>query len=209
MKIVEGFIKLHREGLDLLKDSPPAFLLLVLIALRAKRADPAYSIYKLKANEAFIGDYGTIGLTRSQYRTAIEKLEKQGLVKFQTNTKGTIATLISTTLLDINAEPGETGDKEPSTSRLAAIEQVSAPTISRLVKELEAGGLVRRRPDPSDARGALLETTEKGRALLDRARDLRLRRLTAALSSLAPEDRAVLARAAKLLADLGEGDALG
>ena len=129
MKIVEGFIKLHREGLDLLKDSPPAFLLLVLIALRAKRADPAYSIHKLKANEAFIGDYGTIGLTRSQYRTAIEKLEKQGLVKFQENTKGTIATLISTTLLDINAEPGETDNKEPSSSRLAAIEQ---PTIDHV-----------------------------------------------------------------------------
>jgi hypothetical protein len=130
MKIVEGFIKLHREGLDLLKDSPPAFLLLVLIALRAKRADPIYSSYKLKANEAFIGDYGTIGLTRSQYRTAIEKLEKQGLVKFQTNTKGTIATLISTTLLDINAEPGETEDKEPSSSRLAAIEQ---PTVDQVI----------------------------------------------------------------------------
>ena len=111
MKIVEGFVKLYREGLDLLKDSPPAFLLLVLIALRAKRVDPTYSIYKLKANEAFIGDYGTIGLTRSEYRTAIEKLEKHGLVKFQTTTKGTIATLISTTLLDINAESGETDDK--------------------------------------------------------------------------------------------------
>lgn len=130
MKIVEGFIKLHREGLDLLKDSPPAFLLLVLIALRAKRADPIYSSYKLKANEAFIGDYGTIGLTRSEYRTAIEKLEKQGLVKFHATTKGTIATLVSTTLLDINAEPGETDDKEPSSSRLAAIEQ---PTVDQVI----------------------------------------------------------------------------
>lgn len=98
---------------------------------------------------------------------------------------------------------------ETTPGRLAAIEQVSAPTISRLIKELEAGGLVRRRPDPSDARGALLEPTEKGRALLDRARDLRLRRLTAALAQLSPEDRAVLDRAAKLLAELGEGDALG
>src|ERR1700761_9328991 len=97
---------------------------------------------------------------------------------------------------------------ETTPGRLAAIEQVSAPTISRLVKELEAAGLVRRRPDPSDARGALLEPTEKGRALLDRARDLRLRRLTAALSQLTPEDRAVLARAAKLLAELGESGAL-
>ncbi len=65
-------------------------------------------------------------MTRSQYRTAIEKLEKQGLVKFQTNTKGTIATLISTTLLDINAESGEINDKEPSSNLLDTIRQ---PTV--------------------------------------------------------------------------------
>jgi DNA-binding MarR family transcriptional regulator len=98
---------------------------------------------------------------------------------------------------------------ETTPGRLAAIEQVSAPSISRLVKELEATGLVRRRVDPADGRGVLLEPTEKGRALLDRARDLRLGRLTAALAALPAEDRAVLARAARLLADLGEGDALG
>jgi DNA-binding MarR family transcriptional regulator len=97
---------------------------------------------------------------------------------------------------------------ETTPGRLAAVEQVSAPTISRLIKELEAGGLVRRRPDPDDARGALLEPTEKGRAMLDRARDLRLRKLTAAVTRLSVEDQAILTRAAKLLADLGEGDSL-
>ena len=111
MKTSEGFVKLYREAFDLLKDSRPAFLLLLLIGFRAKRMDPAYSVHKLKANEAFLGDYETIGLTRSEYRTAIEKLEKDGLVKFQTTTRGTIATLISTALLDINAESDETDDR--------------------------------------------------------------------------------------------------
>ena len=95
MKTSEGFVKLYREAFDLLKDSRPAFLLLLLIGFRAKRIDPTYSVHKLKANEAFLGDYETIGLTRSEYRTAIEKLEKDGLVKFQATTRGTIATLIS------------------------------------------------------------------------------------------------------------------
>ncbi len=107
MKIVEGFIKLHREGLDLLELSPPAFLLLTQIAFRAKRGDSAYSIYKLKANEAVIGDYKTIGLSRQQYRDAVLRLEACGLVAFRKTNKGTIAVLTSTAIFDINAEPDE------------------------------------------------------------------------------------------------------
>ena len=38
-----------------------------------------------------------------------------------------------------------------SLSRLAAAEQVSLPSASRLVRELERAGLVRRSADPSDA----------------------------------------------------------
>lgn len=70
-------------------------MLLLLIGFRAKRIDPTYSVHKFKVNEAFLGDYEVIGLTRSEYRTAIEKLEKDGLVKFQATPKGTIATLIN------------------------------------------------------------------------------------------------------------------
>lgn len=128
MKTSEGFVKLYREALDLFKDSRPAFLLLLLIGFRAKRVVPTYSVHKLKANEAFIGDHETIGLTRSEYRTAIEKLKKDGLVKFQATAKGTIATLISTALLDINAELDDTDDRTPSSSHLATIEQ---PTVSQ------------------------------------------------------------------------------
>jgi hypothetical protein len=130
MKTSEGFVKLYREAFDLLKDSRPAFLLLLLIGFRAKRIDPTYSVHKLKVNEAFLGDYGIIGLTRSEYRTAIEKLEKDGLVKFQATPKGTIATLINKALLDINAE---SDDRAPSNSHLVAIEQ---PTLDQEIATL-------------------------------------------------------------------------
>lgn len=136
MKTSEGFVKLYREAFDLLKDSRPAFLLLLLIGFRAKRIDPTYSVHKLKVNEAFLGDYEIIGLTRSEYRTAIEKLEKDGLVKFQATHKGTIATLINKALLDINAESDETDetdDRSPLDSHLVAIVQ---PTVDQEIATL-------------------------------------------------------------------------
>lgn len=91
---------------------------------------------------------------------------------------------------------------------LAAAEQVRAPTMSRLVKEMEALGLVFRRPDPADARGVILDATEKGRAMFDRARERRLSALTAAVGALPEGDRAVLDRAARLMLDLAHGAAL-
>ena len=92
--------------------------------------------------------------------------------------------------------------------RLAAAEQVRAPTMSRLVKDMEAAGLVFRRPDPADARGVILDATEKGRAMFDRARERRLSALTGAVAALSGEERAVLDRAARLMLDLANGPAL-
>lgn len=42
--------------------------------------------------------------------------------------------------------------------------------VSRMVRELEDAGLLRRDPDPQDRRSALLSPTEEGRARLDEAR---------------------------------------
>ncbi|MEO4038191.1 MarR family transcriptional regulator [Micrococcus sp. 2A] len=42
--------------------------------------------------------------------------------------------------------------------------------VSRLTRELEAEGLVRREPDPQDRRSALLSATDEGRARLDEVR---------------------------------------
>ena len=108
-----GFVKLQREGIELLLNSPPAFILLTLIALRARRTETAYSVQQLKVNEAFIGDYKIIGLTRQQYRDAMDKLEKNGLVNFKRGKRGTIAVLTSKAIYDINAE-SEGGSDESS-----------------------------------------------------------------------------------------------
>lgn len=98
---------------------------------------------------------------------------------------------------------------EVSLGRLAAVEQVKPPTITRLVKELEAAGLVERRADPADARGVRVRATRKGRELLELGRTRRLRRLVAALAERSPVEQQTLAEAAKLLAEIADGEALG
>ena len=150
-----GFIKLHREGLELIEASPSAFLLLALIAFRARRTGSTYSTHKLKMNEAVIGDHETIGLTRQQYRGAMEKLEKYGLAVFKRDKRGTVATLISTAIFDINAESGEDAliDKQPFQNLLGAIQQ---PTDNHKATMLEPSeqpsdlSMENRREQPSE-----------------------------------------------------------
>lgn len=115
--MAQGFIMLFREGgLELLQNDPKAFLLFSQIALRASRKDVIYSMTPLKANQALIGDHKKIGLSIGEYRNAKKRLKKQGLATFLTTNKGTIATLISTTVYDINAE--EASSLQPSISSL-------------------------------------------------------------------------------------------
>ena len=91
-----------------------------------------------------------------------------------------------------------------SLSRLAAAEQVSLPSASRLVRELEHEGLVRRRADPADGRAIVLAVTAKGRTLMQRGRRRRIEALEAARAGLAPPERDALARAAPALVALAE-----
>jgi DNA-binding MarR family transcriptional regulator len=98
----------------------------------------------------------------------------------------------------------------PTTAgRLAAAEQVTPASISRVVKELEAADLIRRTADPDDARAFTLTVTEKGRAMFDHARDLRLGRLARAMARLPEADLAVLDQAAGLMLDLARAAELG
>jgi DNA-binding MarR family transcriptional regulator len=85
---------------------------------------------------------------------------------------------------------------------LAAAEQVRAPTMSRLVSDLERLGLVERRASPQDRRAAVIAATEHGRALLEDARAARLGALTASVARRTPQERALLARAVALLAEI-------
>lgn len=87
-------------------------------------------------------------------------------------------------------------------SDLAAAEQVSAPTISRMVRDMERQGLVERIRDPQDRRSRFIHATAEGRRLLAEGRRRRVARLARQLEGLAPAERRALARAAAVLDDL-------
>jgi DNA-binding MarR family transcriptional regulator len=82
---------------------------------------------------------------------------------------------------------------------LAAAEGVAAPTMTRLVDGLEAERLVRRTPDPRDARGVLVRATPKGERVLRQGRAQRVRSLAAGLAELTADELAQIARGAELI----------
>lgn len=82
---------------------------------------------------------------------------------------------------------------------LAAIEQVRAPTMSRLLAGLEKNGLVVRTSDPVDRRTTRVQPTALGKRVLVRGRERRVHDLAGRLRTLTPEDVALLDRAAALI----------
>lgn len=89
---------------------------------------------------------------------------------------------------------------------LAGAEQVSLPTMSRLITELERRGLAERAGDPADRRASIIRVTDAGRALLLKGRELRLAKLVRSLERLAPAERRTLADAARLILGLNDAD---
>ncbi len=73
-------------------------------------------------------------------------------------------------------------------SELAAIEVVAAPTITRLVADLEARGLVKRQPDTDDRRSVFVAATDEGVELLLRARSDRARTVVTLLAERTPAE---------------------
>jgi DNA-binding MarR family transcriptional regulator len=90
-------------------------------------------------------------------------------------------------------------------SDLATLEQVSRPTISKTVQDLEAAGLVRRSQDAHDGRVSWLEPTRKGETLLADGQARRIAPLVRQLASLSAEDRKLLSKALALLRALTDG----
>jgi DNA-binding MarR family transcriptional regulator len=77
--------------------------------------------------------------------------------------------------------------------------------MGQTVAELEAQGLVARRPHETDRRRTLIELTDDGRRTLAEDRSRRVGWLTEAIEhQLSPEEQDVLGRAVKLLARLAE-----
>jgi DNA-binding MarR family transcriptional regulator len=86
-----------------------------------------------------------------------------------------------------------------SLTELAAAEQVRAPTMSRLVVELEAEGLARKTVNAGDKRGIKIAATAKGAALMERGRARRLQHLADKIAGLSAEERKALALAGPLM----------
>jgi DNA-binding MarR family transcriptional regulator len=88
---------------------------------------------------------------------------------------------------------------------LARQEQISPQSMGATLAELEARGLIARRPDPDDGRRLVLSTTAAGEKALRQRRTARTRQLAAALSAeFSDEELAQLAVAAPLLERLAE-----
>ncbi len=90
---------------------------------------------------------------------------------------------------------------------LAAAEQVRSPTMSRLVADMEAAGLVERRSSTGDRRVVTVTATATGEQILHTGRRRRVATLAARLNGLAAADLALLDRAAVLMEGLARAAA--
>lgn len=84
-------------------------------------------------------------------------------------------------------------------TELASAEQVSAPTMTRLLQSLEDDGYVRRRRSTRDGRMVCVTATAKGRRALERGRSARLRRIESVLARLPARERTRIERAVQVL----------
>lgn len=86
-------------------------------------------------------------------------------------------------------------------SELAERENVTVPTMSRIVTALERDGLVTRTADPADGRASLLALSDAGNELVNGSRSRRIQALEKALDGLDSAEREVLGRTLRVVAD--------
>ena len=86
--------------------------------------------------------------------------------------------------------------------RLASLEQVTAPSMSRTVDELERKELARRARDKRDRRVVYAVATREGKRLLELARRRRLETLSTAVTRLQQKERDNLSRALNTIGKL-------
>jgi DNA-binding MarR family transcriptional regulator len=86
--------------------------------------------------------------------------------------------------------------------QLADAEGVTDPSMTRLVRAMEAEGLVARSRSPHDARLVIIRATEQGAEVLQRGRDQRVAVLADLVRTLPDADQRCLDRASGILDDL-------
>ncbi|MBM9508104.1 MarR family winged helix-turn-helix transcriptional regulator [Actinacidiphila acididurans] len=87
---------------------------------------------------------------------------------------------------------------------LAARQRLAASTVSGLIGQMIASGLVAREIDPADRRASVVTLTDAGHEQLTAWTRAHERRMDAALSSLSPADRAAVRAALPALFHLAE-----
>ena len=87
-------------------------------------------------------------------------------------------------------------------NRLAEVEGVSPPAISRIVTSLETLRLAQRKRSRVDARTVSVHATAKGRRLVEAGRGRRLERIADELAQLKTRDLATLGRIGDILVKL-------
>lgn len=93
-----------------------------------------------------------------------------------------------------------------SPSRLAELERIKRPTVTRVLRRLDEEGLIERAADPSDGRGAVVCVTREGATLLKKLRSRKNAYLAKRLRELPDEDVEALERAADVLERLLDGE---
>src|SRR5947208_8447630 len=101
------------------------------------------------------------------------------------------------------------GGRSITLGALARAEQVSAPTVTRLIVGMERDGLVRREPDGTDGRVVWLHATAKGAKLLHAGRRRRVAALAADLAALTASERETLAAATGIPERVGQRPGTG
>jgi DNA-binding MarR family transcriptional regulator len=89
--------------------------------------------------------------------------------------------------------------------RLARIEGVASPTMTRIVDGLERLGLAHREPHPDNARTTVVRATDEGDALMRKSADRRVEAIIVALRDLAASERSAIVRASPALLKLPRG----
>jgi DNA-binding MarR family transcriptional regulator len=90
---------------------------------------------------------------------------------------------------------------ERTIAQLAAVEQVSSPTMTRIVDGLERASLAERHPHPQDGRATLVRATRKGRRVMEVGRRRRVELITSLLERLSDDELITLRRAIGALAN--------
>ncbi len=89
---------------------------------------------------------------------------------------------------------------------LADHERVAPPTVTKVVHQLEARGLILRLSDPDDGRVRRVVCSDAGASLVERSRQRKNAWLAEHLAALDEDQRARLAAALDVLDELASGD---